>query len=52
MIAAIDLGWYSSIEEYAEHFVKVEAYTELYQIYRQIYTQIKQLNQSLKKFRW
>lgn len=62
MIAAIGLGWYSSIEEVAEHFLtigdryepiaeNVEAYAELYQIYRQIYTQTKQLNQSLKKFR-
>lgn len=62
MIAAIGLGWYSTVEEYAEHFVKVGnryepinanvgAYAELYQIYRQIYTQTKQLNQRLKRFR-
>lgn len=62
MLAAIGLGWYSSIEEYAEHFVtvvdryepigeNVEAYAELFQIYRNVYTQTRLLNRSLKKFR-
>lgn len=62
MIAAYGLGWYSSMQKCAQAFVhaveeispiaeNVVQYEALYQLYRQVYGQTKQLNEQLHEFR-
>lgn len=62
MLAAVALGWYSSLRQCAEHFVlqkkvfdpnpgNVERYKNLFHIYRQIYPQIKKINDQLYEFK-
>jgi xylulokinase len=62
MLAAYGCGWYPSLKECAEVFIKtaktyypiqenVEAYKKLFTIYQQVYSQTKELNEQLKEFR-
>lgn len=62
MLAAYGAGWFKSLDECATLFIKeeaiyepeqtkVEQYETLYQLYRQIYAQTKELNQSLVAYR-
>ncbi|MGG7621441.1 xylulokinase [Bacillus coreaensis] len=62
MLAAYGCGWYPSLRECAEVFIKtsktylpieenVKAYKKLFAIYQQVYTQTKELNQQLSEFR-
>ncbi|MBM0064725.1 xylulokinase [Alkalicoccobacillus gibsonii] len=62
MLAAYGVGWFKGLDECAALFIKeetvyepeqtqVQQYEELYQLYRQVYEQTKQLNQSLAAYR-
>lgn len=62
MLAAYGCGWYPSLRECAEVFIKtsktylpieenVKAYRKLFAIYQQVYRQTKELNQQLSEFR-
>ncbi|WP_209123970.1 xylulokinase [Alkalihalobacillus sp. BA299] len=62
MLAAHGCGWFSSLEECAEKFIKsdkiykpikenVEKYKELYKVYKMVYSQTKCINEQLKSFR-
>lgn len=62
MIAASGLNWFSSLKDCSEHFIRfqkkfkpiqknVEKYKTLYQIYKKIYTQTKEINHQLFQFR-
>ncbi|HSU80509.1 MAG TPA: xylulokinase [Candidatus Angelobacter sp.] len=62
MLAAYGCGWFASLKECADQFIEtsktyfpikenVEAYQKLFGIYKQIYTQTKELNDQLKVFR-
>ncbi|WP_027410331.1 xylulokinase [Anoxybacteroides tepidamans] len=62
MIAACGCGWFTSLEECASVFKQVEQivepreeetklYRELFLVYRQIYSQTKEINEQLKKLR-
>lgn len=62
MLAASSLKWFSSLKECAEHFIRfqkkfkpiqenVEKYKTLYQIYKKVYTQTKDINYQLFPFR-
>ncbi|GAB7387008.1 xylulokinase [Bacillaceae bacterium] len=62
MLAAYGCGWFSSLEECAQVFVKrarevcpqaenVEKYKDLFAIYRKVYQQTKCLNEELSRFR-
>ncbi|MFF2483403.1 xylulokinase [Paenibacillus sp. NPDC058071] len=62
MLAAYGCGWFTSLEECAEKFVKhaqtfepnpeaVEVYKGLFRIYQQVYGQTRELNQALAAYR-
>lgn len=62
MLAAYGCGWFTSLNECAEKFIQtaktyypikenVESYQALFEIYKQVYTQTKGLNEQLKEFR-
>lgn len=62
MLAAYGCGWFRSLEECAQVFVKraqevcpreenVEKYRELFEIYRKVYQQTKSLSEELSRFR-
>jgi xylulokinase len=62
MLAAVGAGWFPTLEACASHFIQpgveyhpvqsnVKAYDRLYNVYRQIYTQTKPLNDALVPFR-
>ncbi len=62
MLAAYGCKWYSTLEEcvnlclstahtYGPIPEHVEKYQELYPLYRQVYTQTKELNEALQVFR-
>ncbi|MBE4907853.1 xylulokinase [Bacillus luteolus] len=62
IIAAYGVGWYGSLEECASDFVSydktfepikenVEKYNELFNLYKLVYANTKDLSQGLKKFR-
>jgi len=62
MLAAYGCGWFGSLDECAGVFIKrvgsyspnrehAEQYAELFQIYKEVYTQTKPINESLMKFR-
>jgi xylulokinase len=62
MLAAYGCGWFASLKECAEKFIQtaktfypikenVESYKVLFEIYKQVYTQTKSLNEQLKEFR-
>ncbi len=62
MLAATGCGWFASLAECAERFVRyaqrfepipehVEPYEKLYGIYKQVYAQTKPLNEQLQAFR-
>ncbi|WP_134699668.1 xylulokinase [Ammoniphilus sp. YIM 78166] len=62
MLAAYGCGWYPSLEECANQFVhydksfepissNVKKYNQLFELYKQVYTQTKELNAGLKIFR-
>lgn len=62
MLAASSLKWFSSLKDCAEHFIRfqkkfkpiqenVEKYKTLYQIYKKVYTQTKDINYQLFPFR-
>lgn len=62
MLAAVGCGWFSSLQACADEFLEeaqayhpipenVEKYQKLYQLYRQVYSQTKPLNEGLKQFR-
>lgn len=62
MLAAYGIGWFSSLQECAEEFIKiekeykpnlenVEKYKELFKIYKDIYYHTKNLNEELLVFR-
>ncbi|MBU8907690.1 xylulokinase [Desertibacillus haloalkaliphilus] len=62
MLAAFGIGWFSSLQECANQFVKVKeeyhpepervvTYQELFQLYRKVYGQTRELNEALAKFR-
>jgi xylulokinase len=62
MLAAYGCGWFTSLKECAEHFIQtaktyhpikenVETYRKLFNVYQQVYTQTKVLNDQLKEYR-
>ncbi|WP_078408996.1 xylulokinase [Priestia abyssalis] len=62
MLAAFGSGWFGSLEECAEQFIReastfypkeqnVEKYQTLFDLYKKVYTQTKDLNAGLKSFR-
>lgn len=62
MLAAFGSGWFESLEECAEQFIReaaafypkaqnVQKYKTLFDLYKNIYTHTKDLNQALKSFR-
>ncbi|KHF39105.1 xylulokinase [Halalkalibacter okhensis] len=62
MLAAFGCGWFDSLQECADTFLKVdkeftpiaenvEQYKELFELYQNVYTQTKELNKNLVKFR-
>jgi xylulokinase len=62
MLAAYGCGWYPSLKECANVFIKtsktyypnqenVETYKKLFKIYQQVYSHTKELNQQLREFR-
>ncbi|MGF7533090.1 xylulokinase [Bacillus mexicanus] len=62
MLAAFGSGWFESLEECAEQFIReaavfypkeqnVQKYKTLFDLYKNIYTQTKDLNTDLKRFR-
>lgn len=62
MLAAYGCGWFSSLKECANAFLKedkvfkpieenVEKYKEIYAVYKEVYHQTKSLNEQLVKFR-
>ncbi|MDF0725822.1 xylulokinase [Cytobacillus sp. S13-E01] len=62
MLAAYGCGWFESLQECADVFIEpvmtyepvqenVEKYKELFSIYKQVYSQTKELNEALKPFR-
>lgn len=62
MLAAYGCGWFESLKECADSFVKtaksyepipenVEVYQKLFALYQQVYTQTKNLNDQLREFR-
>lgn len=62
MLAATGLGWYASLKENAERFIArsssftpdaetVALYDKLYDLYRDVYTNTKTLNQQLEGYR-
>ena len=62
MLAAYGSGWFNSLKECADAFLEdadtfdpipenAEKYKELFQLYRDVYTQTKGINQDLMKFR-
>jgi len=62
MLAAYGSGWYETLEACGEKFIKpvktykpikenVEKYEKLFEIYKQVYTQTKELNSQLSEFR-
>ncbi|MRG87514.1 xylulokinase [Salinibacillus xinjiangensis] len=62
MLAAYGAGWFNSLEECADVFLdsvntyepireNVEKYKYLFKIYKQVYSQTKELNEGLKAFR-
>jgi len=62
MLAAYGCGWFESLEECAKEFLQtkkvyepveenVKIYQELYEIYKNIYSQTKVLSHQLKNFR-
>ncbi|MCZ0704133.1 xylulokinase [Natronobacillus azotifigens] len=62
MLAALGCGWFSTLQACADHFLMeadvyepipdhVKKYQSLYQLYRQVYQQTKELNQNLMSFR-
>ncbi|ADU28842.1 xylulokinase [Evansella cellulosilytica] len=62
MLAAYGCGWFSSMKECADTFLKVDKeflpieenvkqYEELFQLYKKVYTETKELNMDLVKFR-
>ncbi len=62
MLAAFGSGWFGSLEECAEQFIReaavfepivqnVERYEELFNIYQEIYAKTKELNAALAAFR-
>ncbi|MDQ0206001.1 xylulokinase [Alkalicoccobacillus murimartini] len=62
MLAAFGVGWFDSLETCAEAFlseqstyepdpIQVERYAEMYPLYKDVYTQTKQLNQALTTYR-
>jgi xylulokinase len=62
MLAAYGCGWFPSLKECAEQFIQtakvyhpikenVETYTKLFNVYQQVYTQTKVLNDQLKEYR-
>ncbi|MFA9557066.1 xylulokinase [Evansella sp. AB-rgal1] len=62
MLAAYGSGWFNSLQECAEVFTaedvsyepipeNVEKYKELFNLYKQVYVQTKELNEGLKSFR-
>lgn len=62
MLAAYGCGWYSSLEQCASRFVRTggtfhpdavraEQYDQIYDIYREVYSRTKMLNERLAKFR-
>ncbi|PGS54455.1 xylulokinase [Bacillus sp. AFS041924] len=62
MLAAYGCGWFESLEVCAEEFIKpitsykpvsenVKRYEKLFSIYKQVYTQTKELNRMLSEFR-
>lgn len=62
MLAAYGCGWFESLEACAEEFIKpitsykpvsenVKRYEKLFSIYKQVYTQTKELNRMLSEFR-
>jgi xylulokinase len=62
MLAAYGSGWYNSLQECADVFIQeattytpvpenVKRYNELFQLYKEVYSQTKVLNEGLKSFR-
>lgn len=62
MLAAVGSGWYSSLEECAQKFIRrsksyqprpeqARKYDELYGLYRNVYAQTRELNMGLEKYR-
>lgn len=62
MLAAFGSGWFESLEECAEQFIReatafypkeqnVQKYKTLFDLYKKIYTHTKDLNTALKSFR-
>ncbi|TCN28078.1 xylulokinase [Mesobacillus foraminis] len=62
MLAAYGCGWFSSLQQCAEHFVEavktyepIEAnvgqYQKLFSLYKQVYQQTRELNEQLQEFR-
>lgn len=62
MLAAVGSGWFKSLQECANVFIKevktykpikenVERYNELFAIYKKVYEQTRELNESLQAFR-
>ncbi|MFP7297067.1 xylulokinase [Neobacillus niacini] len=62
ILAAYGCEWYDSLEECANVFISsekaytpipenVEKYKQLFQLYKQVYVQTKELNEGLKRFR-
>lgn len=62
MLAAYGCGWFDSLKDCADSFLKVDKeflpkdenvgkYTELFELYQKVYTQTKELNKDLVKFR-
>lgn len=62
MLAAYGSGWYSSLKDCANEFIhtsktyfpikeNVQVYQKLFDIYKQVYTQTRKLNEQLKEFK-
>ncbi|MEH6992150.1 xylulokinase [Neobacillus drentensis] len=62
MLAAYGCGWFASLKECADQFIQtaktyhpikenVETYRKLFNVYQQVYTQTKVLNDQLKEYR-
>jgi len=62
MLAALGCGWFQSLEECAAKFIRyantykpdaerVQTYAKLFEIYKQVYTQTRSLNEQLAAFR-
>ncbi len=62
MLAAYGCGWFASLNECANHFIQVaksyepiqenvETYKRLFNVYQQVYTQTKALNEQLEEYR-